>query len=289
MFFVGMVVLAANAGGAWTPIGDVTTTMLWIGGQITTGNIMAHLILPSLVCLIVPLIFLSFSMKGKIESPVIVENDQADKTTSFERKLIFGLGIGALVFVPVFKTITHLPPFMGMLFGLSVLWVVTEIIHKKKNDADKDAFSVVYALRKVDVSSVLFFLGILVAISALESTGQLSNLASYMDKTIGNIDIIVIAIGLMSAVIDNVPLVAAGMGMYDMTTYPTDHYFWSFLAYCAGTGGSCLIIGSAAGVAAMGMEKIDFIWYFKKIAWLALLGYLAGAATFLLQHYVIQF
>ena len=289
MVYVGMVVLAANAGGAWTPIGDVTTTMLWIGGQITTGNIMAHLILPSLVCLIVPLIFLSFSMKGKIESPVIVENDQADKTTSFERKLIFGLGIGALVFVPVFKTITHLPPFMGMLFGLSVLWVVTEIIHKKKNDADKDAYSVVYALRKVDVSSVLFFLGILVAISALESTGQLSNLAAYMDKTIGNIDIIVIAIGLMSAVIDNVPLVAAGMGMYDMTTYPTDHYFWSFLAYCAGTGGSCLIIGSAAGVAAMGMEKIDFIWYFKKIAWLALLGYLAGAATFLLQHYVIQF
>ncbi len=288
MFFVGMVVLAANAGGAWTPIGDVTTTMLWIGGQITTGNIMAHLILPSLMCLIVPLIVLSFSMKGKIESPLIVENDQNDKTTLFERNLILCLGIGALVFVPVFKTITHLPPFMGMLFGLSILWVVTEIVHKKKNDTDKDAYSVVQALRKADVPSVLFFLGILVAISALESTQQLKSLAVFMDQHIGNLDIIVISIGLLSAVIDNVPLVAAGMGMYDMSTFPTDHYFWSFLAYCAGTGGSCLIIGSAAGVAAMGMEKIDFIWYLKKIAWLALLGYLAGAATFLFQHYLLN-
>ncbi len=289
MFYVGMVILAANAGGAWTPIGDVTTTMLWIGGQITTGNIMLHLILPSLVCLIVPLIVLSYSMKGKIEAPVVVESNQTDKTTAFERMLIFGLGIGALIFVPVFKTITHLPPFMGMLFGLSILWVVTEIIHKKKNDADKDSYSVVQALRKVDVSSVLFFLGILVAISALESTHLLADLAQYMDKNIGNLDIIVISIGLLSSVIDNVPLVAAGMGMYDMNTYPTDHYFWTFLAYCAGTGGSCLIIGSAAGVAAMGMEKIDFIWYMKKIGWLALLGYLAGATAFLLQHYFLNF
>ena len=287
MFFVGMVVLAANAGGAWTPIGDVTTTMLWIGGQITTGNIMLHLILPSLMCLVVPLIILSFTMKGKIKAPEIVENKETDKTSSFERRLIFGLGIGALIFVPVFKTITHLPPFMGMLFGLSILWVVTEIIHKNKNDADKDVFSVVQALRKADVPSVLFFLGILVAISALESTHQLADLAHYMDKTIGNLDIIVIAIGLLSSVIDNVPLVAAGMGMYDMQTFPQDHYFWSFLAYCAGTGGSCLIIGSAAGVAAMGMEKIDFIWYLKKIAWLALLGYLAGVVTFLVQHYLL--
>lgn len=289
MFYVSMVVLAANAGGAWTPIGDVTTTMLWIGGQITTGNIMLHLILPSLVCLVVPLIILSFTMKGKIESPEMIENNQTDKTTAFERKLIFGLGIGALVFVPVFKTITHLPPFMGMLFGLAILWIVTEIIHKNKNDADKDVYSVVQALRKADVPSVLFFLGILVAIAALESTQQLADLANYMDKTIGNINVIVIAIGLLSSVIDNVPLVAAGMGMYDMQTFPTDHYFWSFLAYCAGTGGSCLIIGSAAGVAAMGMEKIDFLWYFKKISLLALLGYLAGAATFLLQRYLTDF
>ena len=280
MFFAGMVVLAANAGGAWSPIGDITTTMLWIGGQITTGNIMLHLILPSLICLVVPLIILSFTMKGKIVSPGIIENTQTDKTTPFEQKLIFGLGVGALVFVPVFKTITHLPPFMGMLFGLCILWVVTEIIHKNKNDADKDVYSVVHALRKADVPSVLFFLGILIAISALESTHQLHHLALVMDQKIGNPDIIVISIGLLSSIVDNVPLVAAGMGMYDMAVYPTDHYFWSFLAYCAGTGGSCLIIGSAAGVAAMGMEKIDFLWYFKKISWLALLGYLAGAATF---------
>lgn len=289
MFFVSMVVLAANAGGAWSPIGDVTTTMLWIGGQVTTGSLIIHLFLPSLVCLVIPLIVLSFYMKGKIENPVVIETDKADKTTVFERKFILALGIGALVFVPVFKTITHLPPFMGMLFGLAILWIVTEIIHKNKNEEDKDIFSVMQALRKSDVPSVLFFLGILVAISALESTHQLTHLAEYMDRTIGNIDIIVIFIGLLSSIVDNVPLVAAGMGMYDMQTYPTDHYFWSFLAYCAGTGGSCLIIGSAAGVAAMGMEKIDFIWYLKKIAWLALLGYLAGAAVFLAQHYVLNF
>lgn len=288
MFFVGMVVLAANAGGAWTPIGDVTTTMLWIGGQITTGNIMVNLILPSLTCLVVPLIFLSFTMKGKADQPIITENKDSDKTTPFERNLILALGIGALVFVPVFKTITHLPPFMGMLFGLGILWIVTEIIHKKKVDTDKDSFSVVQALRKADVPSVLFFLGILIAISALESTHMLSDLAVSMDENIGNIKIITIAIGLLSSIIDNVPLVAAGMGMYDMSIYPTDHYFWTFLAYCAGTGGSCLIIGSAAGVAAMGMEKIDFIWYMKKIGWLALMGYLAGAAVFLLQLYMFN-
>ncbi len=285
MFFIGMVVIAANAGGAWTPIGDVTTTMLWIGGQITTGNIMIKLILPSLACLIVPLIFLSFSIKGKIENAPIIEIKETNPTTAFERKLILGLGIGALIFVPVFKTITHLPPFLGILFGLGVLWVVTEIIHKNKNDADKDVYSVVHALRKADVPSVLFFLGILVAIAALESTHLLANLATYMDSTIGNINVIVISIGLLSAIVDNVPLVAATMGMYDMQTYPTDHYFWEFIAYCAGTGGSCLIIGSAAGVAAMGMEKIDFFWYVKKIALLALLGYFAGALIYIAQHY----
>ncbi|MEO7264282.1 MAG: sodium:proton antiporter NhaD [Ferruginibacter sp.] len=289
LFFVCMVVLAANAGGAWSPIGDVTTTMLWIGGQVTSGNLILHLFLPSLMCLVFPLIILSFSMKGKIDNPVIVDNDQADKTTPFERKIILTMGIGALVFVPFFKTITHLPPFMGMLFGLSILWILTELIHKNKNDADKDAYSVMQALRKADVPSVLFFLGILVAISALESTHQLQDLALLMEQKIGNIKVIVISIGLLSSIVDNVPLVAAGMGMYDMATYPTNHFFWSFLAYCAGTGGSCLIIGSAAGVAAMGMEKIDFLWYFKKIAGLALLGYLAGAATFLLQHYLTHF
>ncbi|MEJ7694827.1 sodium:proton antiporter NhaD [Daejeonella sp.] len=289
MFFVCMVVLAANAGGAWSPVGDVTTTMLWIGGQVTTETLILHLFLPSLACLMLPLFILSFSMNGKIENAVVKENVQTDKATSFERKFVFFLGIGALLFVPFFKTITNLPPFMGILFGLAVLWIVTEIIHKKKNDADKDVYSVVHALRKVDVPSVLFFLGILVAISALESTGQLRDVATYMDEKIGNLNIIVISIGLLSSIVDNVPLVAAGMGMYDMTTYPTDHYFWSFLAYCAGTGGSCLIIGSAAGVAAMGMEKIDFLWYLKKISLLALLGYLGGAGIFLLQRYLLGF
>ncbi|MGZ5220870.1 MAG: sodium:proton antiporter NhaD [Chitinophagaceae bacterium] len=288
MFFIGMVVIAANAGGAWTPIGDVTTTMLWIGGQITTGNIMMKLFLPSMACLAVPLILLSFTIKGKIENTVMVETRQANPTTAYERNLILVLGIGALIFVPAFKTITHLPPFLGMLFGLSILWVVTEMIHKDKYDEDKDVYSVVSALRKADVPSVLFFLGILVAISALESTHILSDLASYMDDTIGNLNIIVISIGLLSAIIDNVPLVAATMGMYDLQTYPTDHYFWEFIAYCAGTGGSCLIIGSAAGVAAMGMEKIDFFWYVKKIAWLALLGYFAGALVYMGQHYLLH-
>ena len=285
MFFTGMVVIAANAGGAWTPIGDVTTTMLWIGGQITTGNIMIKLFLPSMACLVVPLILLSFSMKGKIENAPIDESKQASPTTAFERKLILGLGIGALIFVPVFKTITHLPPFLGILFGLGVLWVVTELIHKNKNEEDKNVYSVVHALRKADTPSVLFFLGILVAIAALESTHLLADLATFMDSTIGNINIIVISIGLLSAIIDNVPLVAATMGMYDMQTYPTDHYFWEFVAYCAGTGGSCLIIGSAAGVAAMGMEKIDFFWYVKKISLIALLGYFAGALIYMAQHY----
>ncbi len=288
MFFIGMIVLAANAGGAWSPIGDVTTTMLWIGGQVTAANIIAQLILPSLVCLVVPLIYLSFTMKGSFEKPVVLPVASTDKTTPFERNAIFTLGISALIFVPFFKTITHLPPFMGMLFGLSIVWIVTEFIHRYKNDADKDSYSVIQALRKADVPSVLFFLGILVAIAALQSTHQLSALAQLMDEKIGNVNIIVISIGLLSSIVDNVPLVAAGMGMYDMTTYPPDHFFWSFLAYCAGTGGSCLIIGSAAGVAAMGMEKIDFIWYLKKISLLALMGYLAGAAAFLLQLYVTQ-
>lgn len=289
MFFVSMVVLAANAGGAWSPIGDVTTTMLWIGGQVTTGSIIFNLIIPSLVCLLVPLLILSFSMKGKVTKPDFVESTHTEKTTDFERKIVLALGIGALVFVPFFKTITHLPPFMGMLFGLAILWIVTEFIHQNKNDADKDSYSVIQALRKADVPSVLFFLGILVAISALESTHQLRDLAQWMDAKIGNLDIIVLTIGLLSSIVDNVPLVAAGMGMYDMATYPTDHYFWTFLAYCAGVGGSCLIIGSAAGVAAMGMEKIDFLWYFKNVSWLALIGYLSGAGIFMLQHYLFNF
>ncbi len=286
LLFIGMVVISANAGGAWSPIGDVTTTMLWIGGQVTAQNIMLKLLIPSIVCLIVPLLILSFKLKGNITRPEIKENVSPNPTTTLERNAVFFLGIGALVFVPVFKTITHLPPFMGVLFGLGVLWVVTELIHSKKDDEDKDSLSVLHALRKIDMSSILFFLGILIAISSLQSTGVLSSLAQYMNDTIGNLNIIVPAIGLLSAIVDNVPLVAASMGMYDITTYPADSYIWEFLAYCAGTGGSILIIGSAAGVAAMGMEKIDFIWYLKKIAWLALIGYFAGAFTYMvIEHF----
>lgn len=284
MYFIGMVVIAANAGGAWTPIGDVTTTMLWIGGQITTANIMVKLFIPSMVCLLVPLTAVSFIFKGSIKPPEAEVDLNINKTNSFERNLILCLGVSALIFVPIFKTITHLPPFMGIMFGVAILWIVTEIIHKNKNDEDKGIYSVVHALRKADVPSVLFFLGILIAISALESTGQLEEVALYMDKHISNLKIIVVSIGLLSALIDNVPLVAATMGMYDLQTFPTDHFFWEFLAYSAGTGGSCLIIGSAAGVVAMGMEKIDFIWYFKNISWLALLGFFSGVVTYLLQQ-----
>ncbi|MFN0176030.1 MAG: sodium:proton antiporter NhaD [Saprospiraceae bacterium] len=287
LFFVGMVILAANAGGAWSPIGDVTTTMLWIGGQLTAAPMILKLFLPSLICLVAPLILLSFTLKGKTEKAVVPLKKTKDGTTPFEQNLVLGLGLGALVFVPIFKTITHLPPFMGMLFGLGILWVITEIIHKSKNDEEKDLYSVVHALRKADVPSVLFFLGILISIAALQSTGQLAALAFYMDETIGNTNVIVMSIGLLSAIVDNVPLVAGAMGMYSLEIFPTDHYFWTFLAYCAGTGGSILIIGSAAGVAAMGMEKIDFFWYLKKIAWLALIGYFAGALAFILQAQVL--
>ncbi|OFY87316.1 MAG: sodium:proton antiporter [Bacteroidetes bacterium RIFCSPLOWO2_12_FULL_35_15] len=285
LLFIGMVVIAANAGGAWSPIGDVTTTMLWIGGQVTAQNIMLKLFIPSIVCLIVPLLILSIKLKGKVSRPEITETAIVNPTSQFERNVVFFLGIGALVFVPVFKTITHLPPFMGVLFGLGILWVVTEIIHSQKDDEDKDTLSVVHALRKIDVPSILFFLGILIAISSLQATGILASLAHYMNDTIGDLNIIVPAIGLLSAIVDNVPLVAASIGMYDLAAYPTDSYLWEFLAYCAGTGGSILIIGSAAGVAAMGMEKIDFIWYLKKIAWLAVLGYAAGAICYIGLEY----
>lgn len=282
MLFIGMVVIAANAGGAWSPIGDVTTTMLWIGGQVTTKNIIMNLFVPSLICLLAPLTAVSFMLKGNTEKPVTPTNGDKSTVSFFQRNTIFFSGLGILLFVPVFKTVTHLPPFMGMLFGLGLLWVISELIHKDKDEADKSSYSVLHALRKIDMPSVLFFLGILISISALQSTGQLAQLATIMDEKIGNINLIIMSIGLLSAIVDNVPLVAATMGMYDLQTYPTDHYFWEFLAYCAGTGGSALIIGSAAGVAAMGMEKIDFFWYFKRISWLALVGYFAGAAVYIL-------
>lgn len=281
----GLVVIAANAGGAWSPIGDVTTTMLWIGNQVTPGNIILKLIVPSLVCLLVPLFLMRFVFKGEVKRPdEKFDSESLRPSTARERNIIFIAGVAVLLMVPVFKTITHLPPFMGILIGLGIVWIVTEIMHSEKDEEDRKNFTVAYALRKIDTPSILFFLGILLAISALESTEQLTHVAGWMDKNLKDQNIIVTSIGLLSAVVDNVPLVAATQGMYSLDTFPTDHYFWEFLAYCTGTGGSILIIGSAAGVAAMGIEKINFIWYLKKIGWLALAGYIAGAIVYILQH-----
>jgi Na+/H+ antiporter NhaD/arsenite permease-like protein len=277
--FLGLVIISANAGGAWSPIGDVTTTMLWIGGQITTVNIITQLIVPSIVCLLIPLTIVSLRLKGNIQ--VISKKVSTSSVSRSHRNIIFFSGISVLVGVPIFKSLTHLPPFMGMLLGLGILWIISELIHKDKDTEDKDALSVVYALRKIDTPSILFFLGILVAISALQSAGALTQFAEILDKNVGNQNLIVMIIGLFSAIVDNVPLVAASMGMYDLNQYPTDHSFWEFLAYCTGTGGSALIIGSAAGVAVMGMEKMDFFWYLKKISWLALIGFFSGALIYI--------
>ncbi|MBL7727758.1 MAG: sodium:proton antiporter NhaD [Dinghuibacter sp.] len=279
----GLVVISANAGGAWSPIGDVTTTMLWIGNQVTTGNLIVKTFLPSLVSMLVPAFIIAASLKGPFKRPEVIEQNLNFTTSKRERNTVFWVGVGCLLFVPVFKTITHLPPYMGVLFGLGLMWIITELIHTDKDEEEKGHYSVNHALRKIDTPSVLFFLGILLSIGALQATGILKNAAGWMNDTIGNMNIITILIGLLSAVVDNVPLVAAAQGMYPLEQYPTDHVFWEFLAYCAGTGGSILIIGSAAGVAAMGLEKMDFLWYLKKVGWLALLGYLAGAAVFLLQ------
>jgi len=283
-FYAGMVIVAANAGGAWSPIGDVTTIMLWIGGHVTTVNIILKTFLPSAVSMLVPLAILSFTMKGTVRRPA-EENTSGHyhETTAFERNFLFAMGIGSLLFVPVFKTVTHLPPFLGMLWGLGLLWLTTELLHKTKNDEDKSHLTIVGVLRKVDVPSILFFLGILTAVAALQVAGHLTLMSTVMNEKIGNLYVINLIIGLLSSIVDNVPLVAGAMGMY-ATAFPTDHYFWEFLAYCAGTGGSILIIGSAAGVAVMGMEKIDFIWYLKKISLLALVGYFAGGLVYIAQE-----
>ena len=287
LYFIGIVVIAANAGGAWSPIGDVTTTMLWIGGQITAFKIIIKLILPSLTCLIIPLLFVSFKLKGNVER-LLNNNENATNAVPLKhQKIILFSGIAILILVPVFKTLTGLPPYMGILLGLGIIWIITEILHGSKEEEDRYNLTVVHALRKIDTSTILFFLGILIAISALQSSGILTNLAKYMTSSIGNESIIVISFGLLSSIIDNVPLVAAAQGMYDLVQYPPDHYFWEFLAYCTGTGGSALIIGSAAGVAAMGMEKINFFWYLKKISWLALIGFFSGAIVYILQDLIL--
>ncbi|MDP3643629.1 MAG: sodium:proton antiporter NhaD [Bacteroidota bacterium] len=290
-FYVSMVILAANSGGAWSPIGDVTTIMLWIGGQITALSIIAKVLLPSIVSIVVPLAIVSLSMKGVVDRPQKLKHE-VSYTTYRERILVFLAGLGALLFVPVFKTVTHLPPYMGMLFGLGVLWILTEIIHRTKPHEVTGKLKVFNIIRKVDTPTVLFFLGILSAVACLQSAGHLYIVAGWLDDHLGNVYLINSAIGILSSIVDNVPLVAGAMGMYDIALpgamgyeamFIQDGTFWELLAYCAGTGGSILIIGSAAGVAAMGIEKIDFIWYLKKISLLALIGYLSGIGTFYLM------
>jgi Na+/H+ antiporter NhaD/arsenite permease-like protein len=287
-FFVGFLVIAANAGGAWSPIGDVTTTMLWIKKQLpSTPIIIKELILPSLATVIVPLVLLSFRLKGEVTRPAAKGSHEEDNyITDKERLTIFILGVLGLLFVPVFKTVTHLPPFMGMMLSLGVIWIVTEIMHRPKSMEAKRKLTVLWVLRKIDTGSVLFFLGILLGVSALQEAGLLREVAGWLDSTVGNVYAIDITIGLLSAIVDNVPLVAAAQGMYPIAAegvFAASGDFWLFLAYCAGTGGSALIIGSAAGVAAMGLERIDFIWYMKKLSLLAILGYFAGAAVFILM------
>jgi len=289
LFFAGIIVIAANSGGAWSPIGDVTTTMLWIGGQITSLAIIQGVLLPAVVSLLVPLAITAYRLRGReVVAPPRVENGNGQNTTVFERNLMFFMGLGVLVAVPAFKSITHLPPFIGILFGLGILWLVGDLAHRRKEDGTKQHLTLVHALSRIDMSSIVFFIGILLSVATLEHAHILTSLAKWLDETIGRQDIIVMIIGLASAVVDNVPLVAASMGMYSLTQYPTDHFLWEFLAYCAGTGGSILIIGSAAGVAAMGIEKIHFFWYVRKISGLALLGYLAGAAVYLAQYSLLH-
>ena len=286
LFFAGIIIIAANAGGAWTPIGDVTTTMLWIGGQITAGEIMKGLLIPSLINMVVPLAVTSLWLRGKpVIAPVRDAHDLLQSnTTVFERNLMFFLGLGVLVAVPAFKTWTHLPPFMGVMFGLGILWMVGDLLHRNKPEEDKEQLTLASALTGIDMPSIVFFIGILLSVATLEHSHILTSVAGWLDVTVGRQDVIVMIIGVVSAIVDNVPLVAAAMGMYSLQQYPVDSFLWEFLAYCAGTGGSILIIGSAAGVAAMGLEKIDFLWYVKKISGLALLGYFAGALFYIAEY-----
>jgi NhaD family Na+/H+ antiporter len=279
MILGAMVVIAANAGGAWTPIGDVTTTMLWIKGNITTLAVMKTLFLPSFISLIVALLILGMGLKGKY--PQIVARAHEEKSEPGAR-IVFFSGIGALIFIPIFKSLTGLPPFMGVLIGLGALWLITDLLHGEIES--RKHLRIPYILTRVDTSGVLFFLGILLCISALSAAGLLKQLADILDKAVHNTTAIATIIGLISAVVDNVPLVAAGINMYDLSTYPVDSSLWQLLAYCAGTGGSILIIGSAAGVAFMSLEKVNFIWYLRKAGWVALISYFSGIAVYLAQE-----
>lgn len=289
--FASMIIISANAGGVWSPIGDVTTIMLWIGGEVTTKNIVLKLIIPSLVAMIVPLILITHKMKkAETHRPLVSDSDIMHFSYK-ERLGILIVGICCLLFVPIFKTYTHLPPYVGMLFALGILWMITDVMHKKKSQFIKSEFAATNIIRKIDTSTILFFMGILTAVAALQSAGHLSILSKWLDTNIHNVYIINLVIGAISSIVDNVPLVAGAMGMYPIepstvTGYShffiQDGIFWEFLAYCAGTGGSMLIIGSAAGVAAMGLEKINFGWYFKNFTFISFIGYISGALVFLL-------
>ncbi|OJX91108.1 MAG: sodium:proton antiporter [Paludibacter sp. 47-17] len=284
LLFTGMVVIAANAGGVWTPIGDVTTTMLWIGGQISSAATISHLFLPAIASVTIPALILSMQMKGTVKRSHQLEKESKYTPNKKQKRNMLVLGVLTLISVPVFKYFTHLPPFMGILLGVAVLWVYTDYLHRKSNPNDVKKVSLVGAIHRVDLSSILFFLGILLAVAALEVSHVLIDVSQWLETSIGDQRLIVLAIGFLSSVVDNVPLVAAAQGMYDIAQFPMDDQLWQFLAYCAGTGGSILIIGSAAGVAAMGMEKINFFWYVKHISLLAVTGYLAGAAIFVLER-----
>lgn len=281
LWFAGMIIIAANAGGAWSPLGDVTTTMLWIGGQISAFNIMKILILPSLGVCIIPAVIMAIRFKGKTFT--ISPAKESTEIEKREGKIILYLGVGLLLFVPFFKSLTDLPAFMGMLLSLGLIWVVIAFLHKKKAPEVVKQYSVAHALQRIDTQSILFFLGILLAVTALQAFGLLTSLASFLTNSLKNNYLIGTALGLLSAVVDNVPLVAASQGMFSLSAFPMDHPFWEFLALTTGTGGSAIIIGSAAGVAAMGIERVEFIWYLKKISWLALLGFATGILVYLLQ------
>jgi Na+/H+ antiporter NhaD/arsenite permease-like protein len=283
-FFAGFIIIAANSGGAWSPIGDVTTIMLWNGGQITSKAVILDVFLPSLVCLLVPLLLASHRLRGQAVDALQKEEAAEHTISARESNVILFLGVALLLLVPIFKSITHLPPFMAMLFSLSIFWLVTEIVHRNKPLEIRHQFSVAATVQRIDTPSILFFLGILMAVAALQVNGTLGSMGETLDASFNNFYVTNTLLGLLSSVIDNVPLVAGAMGMYSLDVFPVDHQFWTFLAYCAGTGGSILIIGSAAGVAAMGILKIDFIWFLKRISWLALAGYVAGILVYLLFH-----
>ncbi len=282
LIFTGMIIIAANAGGVWSPIGDVTSTMLWMGNQVTAKGVLTKLFLPSLTCLLVPLIICSIKMKGKTRRPITKTSDTALPISQTQQYIVLYSGLMILLSVPILKSLTGLPPYMCILFGLGILWIITEIIHHNK-ESEKGELTVAEALGRIDTPSILFFLGILLGIAALQATGILQSLAQLLESSISNSHVIVVLFGLLSSVVDNVPLVAAAQAMYGLDKYPTDDNFWLLLTYCSGTGGSILLIGSAAGVAAMGMENISFVWYLKKVSFLALAGFFAGIGVYFLQ------